>query len=129
MLVLIAIVLALIPAVAIAYPLLRSKGHAESPQDESSTGVELARRWDAALAGLKAAELEWSLGNLSDEDYRWLREQHMTEAALVMKAMELEEEEEQRLLNSVQLDVQSARRSVLDPADQRPDAQDAGHNG
>ena len=110
MLVFIALILALIPAIAILYPFLRRLRRNELLQDESSPQAELARRWDAALAGLKNAELELAIGNLSDQDYRWLREQYMTDAALVMKAMELEEEQEQELLSTIDREVQAARR-------------------
>ena len=109
MLVFIALILALIPAIAILYPFLRRLGRHERLQDESSPQAELGRRWDAALAGLKNAELELAIGNLSDQDYRWLREQYMTDAALVMKAMELEEEQEQELLSTIDREVQAAR--------------------
>ena len=109
MLVLIAVLLALIPAVAILYPFLRRLGQSELLEDESSPQAELARRWDAALAGLKNAELERAIGNLSDQDYRWIREQYMTDAALVMKAMELEEEQEKELLSTIDREVQAAR--------------------
>jgi len=113
MLVLIAVLLALIPAVAILYPFLRRLGRSELLEDEGSPQAELARRWDAALAGLKNAELERALGNLSDQDYHWLREQYMTDAALIMKAMELEEEQEQELLSTIDREIQAVRRRAL----------------
>lgn len=109
MLILIAILIALIPAVAILYPFLRGPRDGESFEDESSTQAELQRRWDAALGGLKNAELEWSIGTLAEEDYRWLRQQYMKEAALVMKAMELEEEQEEDLLSSIELELKQTR--------------------
>ena len=109
MLVLIAVLLALIPAVAILYPFLRGAGRAEAAEDEGSTQAELSRRWEAALAGLKSTELEWAIGNLTRDDYSWLRQQYMTEAALVMKAMELEEEQERELMSSVRREVRQVR--------------------
>ena len=113
MLVLIAILLALIPAVVIFYPFLRGLGESELLEDEGSPQAELGRCWDSALAGLKNAELEWAIGNLSNEDYGWLKEEYMTKAALVMKAMELEEQEEQELLSDIDREMQKARHSVL----------------
>ena len=109
MLVLIAMLLALIPAIVIAYPFMRESRHAEITEDESSTQAELARRFDAAIAALRNTELEAAIGNLADEDYRWLREQHMTEAALAMKAMELEEEQERELLATIGREVEAAQ--------------------
>ena len=122
MLVLIVVLLALIPAVAILYPFVRSTGREESMDDEGSTAAELARRWEAALAGLKNAELERALGNLAEEDYRWLREQHMTEAAQVMKAMELEDGQGLEMLSALDREVGQVRRRALghDGADPDP---------
>ena len=109
MLVLIVVILAFIPAIAILYPFLRGVGRGEPVEDESSNRSELARRWDAGLAGLKSVELEWSVGNLTDEDYLWMREQYMNEAALALKSMDLEEELEQELLTSLELEAGQER--------------------
>ena len=113
MLVLIALLLALIPAAAILYPVLRRLGRSDLGQDEGSPEGELVRRWDVALAGLMNTELEHAVGNLSEEDYGWLREQYMTEAALVMKTMDLEEDRQRALLSSIKREVQRTRASSL----------------
>ena len=103
----------MIPAFAILYPLLRGLGENEFLEDESSPQAELARRWDAALAGLKNAELEWALGNLDEDDHQWLRRQYMTEAALVLKGMRLEEEQEQEFMAQVEREVRDVRLRAL----------------
>ena len=113
MLVLVAVLIALVPAVIVLYPLARRLGSDEFDDDESSVTAELTRRWESALAGLKAAELELSIGNLSDEDYRWLREQYTTEAALVMKAMDLEDQQQEELLARMKAEVDRARERAL----------------
>ena len=105
--------IALVPAVIVLYPLARRLGSDEFDDDESSVSAELTRRWESALAGLKAAELELSIGNLSDEDYRWLREQYTTEAALVMKAMDLEDQQQEELLARMKAEVDQARKRAL----------------
>ena len=115
MLVLIALLLALIPAAAILYPFIRRLSTSGSAADEGSVGLELARRWDAALEGLKSAELEHAIGNLEDADHRWLREQYMTEAALVLKAMDLEAEQERSLLSSMRREVRNVRDRAAGP--------------
>ncbi len=115
MLVLIALLLALIPAVAVLYPFLRRRSASRAAVDEGSTEAELVRRWDSALSGLKSAELEHAIGNLAETDYRSLREQYMTEAALVMKAMDLEQEQERDLLSSVRREVRSVRIRAVGP--------------
>ena len=109
MLVLVALLLALLPAIAIIYPFVRRLGHDELPEDETSPEVELGLRWDAALAGLKSAELDWTIGRLAEGDYRWLRQRYMTEAAVVMKAMELEEHQQGDLLASIEHELEETR--------------------
>ena len=108
MLVLAAFLLALIPAFAIAYPFLRRVG---SPllTDEDTREAELASRWETAVAGLRSTELEWAIGNLAEEDRRWLRERYMTDAALVLKEMELEEAEEHALMATVEHEMRRVR--------------------
>ena len=118
MLVLIAIILALIPAVIIAYPFLRRGESSEWLDDESSPLATLQRRWEAALDGIRSAELEHAIGNLSEEDYRWLRRQYMREAAIVMRAMELEQEEEEALLTQIEVESRRVRARVL--GDEQP---------
>ncbi len=111
MLVLIAFALALIPAVAILYPFVRRP--VEEAEDEGSTRRELSRMWDAAVVGLKNAELERAVGNLTEQDYRWLKEEYMTEAARAMKAMGLDREQEQDLIEALESEVRAVRSRVL----------------
>ena len=113
MLVLIAVLLALIPAAAILYPFFRKPTVAYFSEDESARYNELPRRWEETLAGLRSTELEHSLGNLDEEDYDQLREQYMTEAALIMKAMDVEELEEREMLEKVKSEVERARRQAF----------------
>ena len=113
MLVLIAVLLALIPAVIIAYPFLRRGESAEWLDDESSPMATLQRRWEAALDGIRSAELEYAIGSLAEEDYHWLRRQYMREAAIVLRAMELEQEEEEALLTQIETETRRVRARVL----------------
>ncbi len=115
MLILIALILAVIPAFAVLYPfVMRGRSH-EWMEDEGDPMAELERRWDAALSGLKNAELEFSIGNLEDEDYLWLRQRYMRDAAMVMRAMELEEDQEEELLAQVEQQIQEVRTRALGP--------------
>ncbi len=110
---LVALGLALIPAVAILYPFLRRRGVTAPMEDESSPLAELERRWDGAIVGLRQSEVDLAVGTLSEEDYQWLRERYMTEAALVMKGMELEEQQEEEMLAMIEEEVQKTRRLAL----------------
>ncbi|MDA1190002.1 MAG: hypothetical protein O2854_10080 [Chloroflexi bacterium] len=113
MLIFATILLVLIPGAIVLYPFFRGKRTDDFVEDESSAQAELSRRWTSALSGIKSAELEWAIGNLSQEDYNWLRKQYMTEAAQVMKAMELEEQQEQELLDTIKLEVERVRAKAL----------------
>ena len=112
MLVLVAVLLALVPAIAVLYPFIRRPGVVTLFEDESSARSELLRRWDSAVAGIRATELDRAVGNLVEDDYRSLREEYMTEAALAMKAMDLEEQQEQDLLAGIEMEVRRVRRGV-----------------
>jgi len=92
MLALIALLLTLLPAIAILYPFLRSRKYRADSERSSSGRSDLIRRWETAVTNLKGVELENAIGNLDDRDYQWIRKQYLTEAAVVIKAMELEEE-------------------------------------
>ena len=87
--------------------------------DEAGPRAELVRRWDStALAGLRNTELDRAVGNLSDEDYDWLREQYMTEAVVVMKALELDEGRQRALLTRIERELRRSR--TVPPPDGQP---------
>ena len=109
MLVLIAIILTVIPALIILYPLLKRVGSTELLKDESSLTSELNRRWDSVVAGLRTAELEFSIGNLSHDDYKWIKNTYAKETAQIMEAMELQEEEENELMESLEQEIARAK--------------------
>ncbi len=113
MIVLITLALVLVPAAAVLYPFLRRGRSPDSPEDETSPRAEMERRWDAALAGIRTAELERAVGSLTEDDYRWLRDRYMTDAAVVMKSMELEEQEEREMLAAIEQEVRQARERIL----------------
>ena len=113
MIVLIAVLLALIPAAAVLYPFFRRSNALRVYEDERSTYSELSRRWEAAVAGLRAAELDRAVGTVTEEDYRWIREQHMNDAALALKAMELEDQQQEELLAGVEREVRRVRTDLL----------------
>ena len=111
MVVLISLILSIFPFVLIIFPLIRKYSVSEFiPQDESSLFSDLERRWDSAIEGLRSTELERMVGNLHDQDYEWLKNIHIYEAALVLKALDLSEIEQNQLIDEVRNEV---FRSVL----------------
>ena len=115
MLVLIAVSLAVVVALVIALPFIRPARTGEEPPDESSSVAEIGRRWDGVVAGLRSTELEHALGNLTDDDHRSIMEQYMLEAAGLMKAMGLEEDQEEALMADLGRQVREARARLLGP--------------
>lgn len=105
MLVLVGILLALIPAVFILWPFLFRLRRDEFDYDEGAPQADLMRRWDAAVSGLANAELDHGLGNMTDGDYTTVRRQLMSEAASVMREMELTDNEEDRMLSDLREEV------------------------
>ena len=112
MLIVITLFLVLIPTLAIMWPFVMGVRRDEFAEDESAPTADLMRRWDAAVTGLKSAELDHAIGNMPDEDYRVVRHQWMTEAAVVLKTMELDEAEEERMLTAVRTEVQAVRSRI-----------------
>ena len=102
MLVVAAIIISLIPAILIAYPVIKKiASRTPLPEDESSLRADLERRWESALEGIRHAELEMSIGNLSEADYLWLKQVHMAEAANVLKTLEISSEKERLLIEEI----------------------------
>ena len=102
MVVLISLILSIFPFILIIFPLIRKYSVSEFiPQDESSLFSDLERRWDSAIEGLRSTELERMVGNLHDQDYEWLKNIHLYEAALVLKALDLSEIEQNQLIDEV----------------------------
>ena len=112
MLVLIAILLTLVPALVILWPFLFGAKRDEFEYEEGSEQADLMLRWDAAAAGLAGAELDQALGNLSTQDYEAVNRQLLSEAASIMAEMELSEDEEERMLSALRDEVSSARARV-----------------
>ena len=106
MVVLISLILSIFPFILIIFPLIRKYSVSEFiPQDESSLFSDLERRWDSAIEGLRSTELERMVGNLHDQDYEWLKNIHLYEAALVLKALDLSEIEQNQLIDEVRNEV------------------------
>ena len=121
MIVTVAILLTLVPVLLILWPFVRGLRRDEFEYDEGAPQADLMRRWDAAVAGLTSTELDHSLGNLSDEDYQGLRTRLLTEAADLMREMELSEEEEEHMLAALSEEVRGVRTGIEGDAEDTTD--------
>ncbi len=117
MIVAIAILLALLPALFILWPFVAGLRRDEFEYDEGAPQADLMRRWDATVAGLASTELDHALGNLTGEDYRGLRTQLMSEAADLMREMELSEDEEERMLTALGEELLAVRSRIEGESD------------
>ena len=113
MTVVITLMIALIPILAVLYPFMIRRHDDSLIDNETSARNDLELRWDSAISGLKTTELEMSLGALGKDDYAWLRERYLTDAATVMKSMRLRQEDEAVLLESVDAEVQDLRNRIF----------------
>ncbi len=109
MLVFAAILLTLVPAVFILWPFVARLRRDEFEYDEGAPQADLMRRWESAVAGLSSAELDRILGNQTEDDYRAVRRQLMSEAAQVMRDMELAPDEERRMLADLREEIRQVR--------------------
>jgi len=98
MIILVTIVICSVPAVLVLLPFIKRFTSSYQPEDESSLVTELERRWDSAIDGLRSTELEWEIGNLEQEDYQWLKTTYTREAVVVLKAMDVNNKDENFLL-------------------------------
>tara|TARA_B100000745_G_C19807682_1_gene266046 strand:- start:111 stop:458 length:348 start_codon:yes stop_codon:yes gene_type:complete len=112
MIVAIAIFLALIPAIAVIYPFLRRFLSDELVFDESSPELYLLRLWESALSNIRNIELEWSIGNLSKDDYIFLRRKSILNVAVVIQNMELHENKKIELIEKIKHEIQKEK--ILD---------------
>ena len=88
MLILISVVLVLVPALAIIYPLLIKNSHRSTFGNEEEERLELQISLDNALLGLKDIEAERLLGTVSKEDYQLMRDKYLAEASIIIKSLE-----------------------------------------
>ena len=71
------------------------------------------RRWDSAVTGLQAAELDRAIGNLSEADYNALRYELMSEAGVVLKTMEIGDRRETELFEAVDRELEKVRERIV----------------
>jgi hypothetical protein len=97
MAIVVAIILGVLALGFVLYPLYHREPDNEIPpasEQGSSVLVERGEKEQAARTALQEVELDYQLGNISDDDYQSLREQYMQRA---LQALKLRYEREQEL--------------------------------
>ena len=72
----------------VGWPLISSSRRATSEASGSSPWDDLIGQRDAAYAAIKELDFEYDLGNLSDSDYRDLRDRYRSRAASILQSLE-----------------------------------------
>ena len=91
MLVLISILLTIIPAVAIIYPIVRRSPNNSMFEDSRERSGDFSRRLDAAYTGIKNVEFDYEIGNIDEHDYMWLKDRYLSDVALAMESVDTED--------------------------------------
>ncbi len=72
----------------VAWPLIRSARDARREVGGTPPWNDLIGRRDAAYRAIKELDFEYQLGNLSEPDYRGLRERYRSEAAATLRELD-----------------------------------------
>jgi hypothetical protein len=85
----VAIVLVMLVAFAlVGWPLVGPARDSRRAPSGASAGNDLIDRRDAAYRAIKELEFEYDLGNLSEPDYRRLRQRYRGEAATILRELD-----------------------------------------
>jgi hypothetical protein len=82
------LVLMLAAFTVVGWPLIRSARDARREPGGASPWNDLIGRRDAAYRAIKELDFEYQLGNLSESDYRGLRERYRGEAAATLRELD-----------------------------------------
>jgi len=74
--------------IVVARPLIRSARDGGREPGGVSPRSDLIGRRDAAYRAIKELDFEYQLGNLSESDYRGLRDRYRREAAAILREMD-----------------------------------------
>jgi hypothetical protein len=74
--------------IVVGWPLINSARDARREPGGVSPLNDLIGRRDAAYRAIKELDFEYQLGNLSESDYRSLRERYRSEAAAVLRELD-----------------------------------------
>jgi|DewCreStandDraft_1066081.scaffolds.fasta_scaffold00011_200 cytochrome c-type biogenesis protein CcmI len=117
--VLLAILLALIVAAYVLWPLWRSRraGAGDDPNDAPANTQAPVQRAEAYLTALRELEFDRALGHLSEADYQELARRYELRAVATLHALEQQSDELDRLIEQAVL---ALRRRTPESAGHRP---------
>lgn len=108
MAIVVAIILGVLALAFVLYPLYRREPATPQPTTEQDIPAHVGRgeKEQAARAALQEVELDYQLGNISDDDYQSLREHYMQRA---LQALKLRYEREQELDQEIEEQLRQLR--------------------
>ena len=101
MLVFLAVLIALIPLVAIVYPFLRGQSYLQVPDDSATKIDSIYSRWQVLTEGISILELDHDLSNLNDVDYIEARDQYLLEANTILDEMGLNGKDRESMFSQI----------------------------
>jgi|TARA_B100001750_G_C15024621_1_gene358747 hypothetical protein len=84
MVIILSVIIALIPAAAILYPLIYSKKEKDNLSNVQDLNNIAKGNLERISKGIEIADFDYSIGNLSQKDYIWLKDKYNSEADEIM---------------------------------------------
>tara|TARA_Y100000994_G_C15670427_1_gene433470 strand:- start:246 stop:524 length:279 start_codon:yes stop_codon:yes gene_type:complete len=84
MVIILSVIIALIPAAAILYPLIYSKKEKDNLSNVQDLNNIAKGNLERISKGIEIADFDYSIGNLSQKDYIWLKGKYNSEADEIM---------------------------------------------
>ena len=101
MLIFLAVLIALIPLVAIVYPFFRSHHYLQALDDSATKIDSVSLRWQALAEGVRIMDLDHELGNLGRIDYIEIRQKYLLEAEAILDEMGLSEQDRELMFSQI----------------------------
>ena len=84
MVIILSVIIALIPAAAILYPLIYSKKEKDNLSNVQDVNNIAKGNLERISKGIEIADFDYSICNLSQKDYIWLKDKYNSEADEIM---------------------------------------------
>lgn len=84
MVIILSVIIALIPAAVILYPLIYSKKEKDNLSNVQDVNNIAKGNLERISQGIEIADFDYSIGNLSQKDYIWLKDKYNSEADKIM---------------------------------------------
>lgn len=101
MTVFLAVLIALIPLMAIVYPFLRGQSYVQTFDDSETKIDSIYSRWQVLTEGIRILELDHDLSNLNNVDYIETRDQYFLEANAILDEMGLNGKDRESMFSQI----------------------------